>query len=164
MNRAFIKDIEKQYIDAVKFYEEEIRGSNVPDVDCFINLAFLYWSFATEQIEFNDPNNIPDEWSVIGEKNFLPTIDKGLKNYPDHLELVFWRRYLSHRLYFTSDFTENDCKAILETNRNQGVLVPYFFLYLFDKEAYADEIVELRRVCNELPTAKNLYISTFIGK
>lgn len=164
MNKAIIKDIEKQYIDAVKCYEEEINGSSFASVDCFINLAFLYWSFVTEQIEFNDPNNIPEEWSIVGEKKFLPTIDKGLINYPDHLELIFWRRYLSHRLYFISDFSEDDCKEMLAAHRDQDTLVPYFFLYLFDKEAYAEKITELRKVCNDLPTAKNLYISTFIGK
>ncbi len=163
MNKAIIKDIEKHYVDAIECYKEELNVSSSPDINLFINLAFLYWSFATEQIEFNDPNNIPDELSIIGEKNFLIIIDNGLENYPDNLELIFWRRYFSYRLYMF-DFSENDCKAIIRAHEDQKSLVPYFFLYLFDKVKYLEEITELRKICNDLPTAKNIYISSFIGK
>lgn len=161
MNQAIINDINKQYLEAVKCYEAELVNS--PSADIFTNLAFLYWSFATEQIEFNDPNDIPQEWSIIGEKKFLLVIDKGLENYPNHLELVFWRQYFSYRLYVT-DFSENDCKALLKKYGGQDSLVPYFFLNLFDNESYKEQITRLREVCNDLPTAKNLYISSFIGR
>ncbi|KQB99594.1 hypothetical protein [Pedobacter sp. Hv1] len=163
MNKAITKDIEKQYLEAVKYYKEEIDTNTFPPLDYFINLAFLYWSFATEQIEFNDPNHIPDEWSVIGEKNFMPTIDKGLEYYHNNIELIFWRRYFSYRLYM-SDFSEDDCKIILKTNDGHDSLVPYFFLYLFDKTSYEKQIIDLRKICDDLPTAKNIYINSFIQK
>jgi len=161
MNKAILKDIEKNYLEAVKFYEEEINGNSYPNINYFINLAFLYWSFAAEQNEFNNPNNIPDEWSIIGEKNFLPVIDRGLRKYPNSLELIFWRKYLSHKLYM-SDFSENDCKDLLKRYRNDNNLVPYFFLYLFDKISYTEKIFELRKICAIQPTAKNIYIKSFI--
>ncbi|MBB6239874.1 hypothetical protein HDC90_004536 [Pedobacter sp. AK013] len=161
MNKAIIKDIEKKYIEAVKCYEEEINGNSHPDINCFINLAFLYWSFATEQIEFNEPNKIPEEWSLIGGENFLPTLDKGLENYPGNLELIFWKQYLSYRLYMT-DFSENDCKSLIKQYGNENSLVPYFFLYLFDEKSHSEKINELRKICKGLPTAKNIYISSFI--
>lgn len=162
IKKAIQQDLEKQYIEAVKSYEKEINGSGFPDLNCFINLAFLYWSFACEQMEFNDPNNIPDEWSVVGGGKFLLIIDKGLENYPNNLELVFWRRYFSYRLYM-SDFSEDDCKAMMKKYNSQDSLVPYFFLNLFDKESYATKITGLKKICDELPTAKNLYINSFIG-
>ncbi|MDQ0966808.1 hypothetical protein QFZ20_002211 [Flavobacterium sp. W4I14] len=161
MDKGIIKDIEKKYIEAVKFYEEEINTKHSPSVNCFINLAFLYWSFATEQIEFNEPNNIADEWSMIGGEKFLSTVDKGLDNYPGNLELVFWKQYFLSRLYII-DFSENDCKDLLKQYEKDASLVPYFFLYLFDKKSYLQEISQLREICFSLPTAKNIYINSFI--
>lgn len=161
MNKGLIKDIEKQFLDAVKCYEEEIANINNHDINSFINLAFLYWSFATEQIEFNDPNNIPIELAIIGEERFLPIIDKGLELWPENTELLFWRHYFPYRLYMT-DFSEDECKKILQNQSDKVSLVPYFFLYLFDKTAYGDEIEGLRKICANEPTAKNLYIRTFI--
>jgi hypothetical protein len=161
MNSAIIKDINKQYIKAVVGYENEIAKNKLPDIDIFINLAFLYWSFAAQQIEFNIPNNISDEWSLIGGEKFMSTIDKGLTIYPSNVELHFWKQYFNHRL-FMIDFSQSDCKALLEKYDNHTSLVPYFFLYLFDKETYKNQIDRLLKECTHNPTAKNNYIRTFI--
>jgi len=160
MNKAIKNDIEKKYIEAVELYEEEIVIETSPDVNCFINLAFLYWSFAAEQIEFNDPNEIGEEWSAIGGAKFLSTLDKGLAHHPDHLELIFWRRYFLYRLYMVS-FSEHDCLELLKYGKDFS-LVPYFFLYLFDKKSHIHQMSKLRKTCIDLPTAKNIYIGSFI--
>lgn len=161
MNDAIIKDVEKNYVEAIKSYENEITNGH-PNIDHFTNLSFLYWSFAAEQIEFNDLNNITDELSLIGGEKFIPTIERGLKNYPDSLELNFWRRYLPYRLYMC-EFSENDCKYLLEEYKEDSSLVPYFFLSLFDKESYLKQTTELKIVCDLQPTAKNNYINSFLS-
>lgn len=58
MEIAIIYDINKKYIKAVNAYETLIRNNDtIPDY--YINLSFLYWSFAFELYEFTIPNNIP---------------------------------------------------------------------------------------------------------
>lgn len=162
MNLALIKDINREYLEAVKYYEEEINNSDLPKLDAYINLAFLYWEFAAEQFEFNMPNNIPEEWSVIGGKRFSKIIDMGLKKYPNSIELHFWKKYLPYRL-FSTDFSKNECERLLKVYGKNISLVPYFFLYLFDKEKHKEKIARLTTVCNDVPTAKNLYIKSIIS-
>ena len=41
-------------------------------------------------------------------------------------------------------------------------LVPYFFLNFFNKGKYVKELEELLNICNLIPTAKNLYIKSFL--
>jgi len=59
MEIAIIYDIKKEYIKAVEAYTTLIRNNDtIPDY--YINLSFLYWSFAFELYEFITPNNIPE--------------------------------------------------------------------------------------------------------
>ena len=61
MEIAIIYDIKKEYIKAVEAYTTLIRNNDtIPDY--YINLSFLYWSFAFELYEFITPNNIPEYW------------------------------------------------------------------------------------------------------
>ena len=69
MELAITKEINKEYIEAVNYYEDEINNhSNSASLDSYINLAFLYWCFAFDLFGFNIPNNIPDTYSIIGGK------------------------------------------------------------------------------------------------
>lgn len=162
MDTAINKEINKEYIEAVKLYEREIDNKDMPIVDVFVNLAFLYWSFATEEFEFNVPNSIPEKWSTVGGEKFLKVINLGLIKYPENLELNFWKHYFSYRL-FGKDFTEEDCKDLISKYGDTESLVPYFFLYLFDKDKYKEKRDRLMIICDSLATAKNLYIKSFIS-
>jgi hypothetical protein len=161
MRKAVLEDISKEYLKAVASYEDEIatQGFSVP-LDSFINLAFLYWSFATELFEFVIPNNIPDEWSIIGGERYELILDKGIQCYPNSVELRFWKRYFSFRLY-GEDITEEECIALLDKYDSDDSLVPYFFLYLYDKAKYKEQRDLLIATCKAQPTAKNLYIQSF---
>ncbi|TDE09036.1 hypothetical protein [Dyadobacter psychrotolerans] len=161
MNLAQSKDIKREYVDAVKQYENQIATSDQPAMDDFINLSFLYWAFAALQMEFNIPNMIPDEWSLIGGQRFSAIIEMGLARYPDSVELTFWGQYFPYRL-FGADFSERDCEKILGNYGMQQSLVPYFYLHLFDGLKYSEEINHLLDICNRTPTAKNLYIRSFL--
>ncbi len=158
---GLIKDINKQYLEAVEDYENEINTNEFPDVECYTNLAFLYWAFASEQFEFNIPNNISDEWSIIGGEKFIKILDKGLSKYPNNLELNFWKRYFPYRLFMAA-FSEHDCKELLRKYGDGESLVPYFYLYLFDEQEHKSKVDELLEICNNKPTAKNIYIKSFI--
>ena len=160
MALAIIKDIQKDYISAVHCYEAEILVSEKPQVDTFINLAFLYWEFATEEIEFNIPNGIPEEWGKIGVSRFTEILEMGLSKYPLNVELHFWNRYLRSRLFF-DDFTYQDCELLIEKYGDNS-LVPYFFLSLTETDKFKRELEMLAELCLENPTAKNNYIKTFL--
>ncbi len=163
MGTALIKDMNKDYLEAINHYENEIGINELPSVDSFTNLAFLYWAFASQQIEFNLPNNISDEWSIIGGNNFSRVLEKGLAKYPRNVELHFWKHYFPYRLFMV-EFTEDDCKKILKEYGDEESLVPYFFLNLFDKNKYKKKVDELLHKCIDSPTAKNIYIESFIDE
>lgn len=160
MNIAILKDIQKDYISAVHCYETELIVSDKPDIDIFINLAFIYWEFAAEEIEFNKPNGIPEEWARIGVTRFQEVLQLALTQYPLDVELNFWVRYLKARL-FLEEFTHMDCLALMEKFVGNS-LVPYFYLSLTGTETYSRELSQLLEHCNKHPTAKNNYIKTFL--
>lgn len=164
MESALIKDIDGNYIEAVKSYEDEIAcdfNSILPD--SYINLAFLYWSFAFELFEFNIPNKINEEYSTIGGNRYKIILDLGLIKYPNNVELYFWKKYFQQIIY-GEEFSEKDCQKLLKEYGDSDSIVPYFFLYLFDKEKYKEKRNELLDRCNEHPTAKNIYIKSIIEK
>ena len=162
MEVALNKDIEKKYLEAVNCYENEINSNQSPDIDTYINLAFIYWEFATDLFAFNIPNNIPEEWSLIGGNRYSKIIEMGLEKYPDNLELHFWKRYFLSRL-FEQDFTEQDCEQLIKTYVDNKSLVPYFSLYLFNREKYKGQRDKLIEECDNKPTAKYLYIKSIIS-
>jgi hypothetical protein len=161
MKIALIKEINKEYVEATKFYENEILSKKPVSPESYINLAFIYWSFAFELFEFNIPNNIPEDYSIIGGNRYQKILDLGLSNYPNNVELNFWKKYFQHIIY-GEDFSENDCKRLLEKYGDNESTVPYFFLYLFDKERYKEQRNELLQACDKIPTAKNIYIKSII--
>ncbi len=159
MNAAIIKEINKEYIEAVELYEKDIKKS--ASLESYINLAFLYWCFAFELFEFNIPNNISEKLSVIGGNRYSKILGLGLNNYPNSMELNFWKRYFSH-ISFGEEFSDNDCKQLIVKYRNDENIIPYFYLYLFDKKKYETEKNKLLDECSVKPTAKNIYIRSII--
>lgn len=56
MELALIKEINREYIQAVKYYEEEIANNQLSSLpDNYINLSFHYWSFAFDFFGFDIP-------------------------------------------------------------------------------------------------------------
>jgi len=163
MNIAVAKEINREYVAAIELYENEIKSkeSSAP-LESYINLAFLYWSFAFEVFEFNIPNNIIDEWSIIGGNKYPKILESGLSLYPDSLELHFWKRYFSH-ISFGEEFSERDCERMITTYKGDDSIVPYFYQYLFNAQKYGTEKNKLLEACQQQPTAKNLYIISVIG-
>jgi len=162
MELAIIKDISKDYIEAVGLYEDSIKTGSA-SLDMYANLAFLYWEFAAEQISFNNPNNIPDEWSLIGGNRYGEIIEQGLEKYPSSLELKFWEKYLPYRL-FGDEFTQQECEQLVLEHKEDKSLIPYFYLYLFCRKKYKAERDELFKLCENIPTAKFIYIKSLIQR
>lgn len=162
MRVALKKDVDKDYIAAVKFYEYEIEHEKLSVLpDSYINLAFLYWSFAFELFEFIVPNDIMESYSIIGGNRYQVILDLGLSKYPNNVELNFWDKYFHHIIY-GEKFSEKDCQSLIDKFDDSESIVPYFFLFLFDKEKNAEMIKKLLDNCNEYPTAKNIYIKSII--
>ncbi len=164
MESTLIKEINREYVEAVKCYEDEIANKE-PSIlpDSYINLAFLYWSFAFDYFGFDIPNNIPDDYSIIGGNRYQIILDLGLHNYPNNLELNFWKKYFQH-IIFGEEFSNKDCEHLVEKYGDSESIVPYFFLYLFEKEKYIGRRNELLDICIKYPTAKNNYIKSIIAK
>ncbi len=156
---AIKKEVNKEFTEAVKLYEEELKNNVLPSINTYINLAFLYWEFASE-FGFVTYYEIPDSWREIGDARHPIIVEDGLQKYPKSIELHFWRRYFRHRLFF-EDFTPEECEELIREYGDEESLVPYFFLYLFDEDKYRQKRDELRKRCKELATAKNLYILSF---
>jgi hypothetical protein len=157
---AIEKDIDKQYNDAAVYYQESINENEL-NVDVYLNLAFLYWNF--QDYGFFTYYNISEELAEIGYKKYPEILKKGLEVFPNNLELHFWDKYFSHILY-GEDFTKENCLTLInEYNENES-LVPYFFLFLFDKVKYKKERDELLEIANDTPTAKNLYVKSILEK
>ena len=135
IEQALKKDIDRNYIETVKSYEDEIANNRAPVLDSYINLAFLYWSFAFDYFGFDKPNNIPEDYSSIGGNRYQIILGLGLSKYPNNVELNFWKKYYQHIIY-GEEFSEKDCKKLLEEYGDSESIVPYFFLYLFNKEKY----------------------------
>lgn len=159
MELAILKEINKKYIEAVNYYEKVIDKDTPASPYNYINLAFLYWSFAFEFIEFDIPNNITEDWSVIGGNRYQKILELGLSNYPNNTEMLFWEKYFKHIIY-GEDFSEKNCTQLLKKYGESKV--PYFFLYLFNTEKYMENRNQLLSQCEELPTAKNNYIKSII--
>ncbi len=159
MNVAVVKEIEKKYLEAVDLYENSLLKS--APVENYVNLSFLYWSFAFELFEFNIPNHISDRLSVIGGNRYAEVLDLGLNRYPDNLELHFWQKYFLH-ISAGRRFSDDDCRRLIADCQDNESVVPYFFLYLYDRKKYEHERALLLDKCNAQPTAKNLYIKSII--
>ncbi|MEN9335050.1 MAG: hypothetical protein RLZZ500_37, partial [Bacteroidota bacterium] len=104
MVKAVELEIKKKYIEAVACYEKNI-SKELAIPDDYINLSFLYWSFAFELFEFNKPNSINDEMSLIGGNKYMKVLDLGLNKFPNNLEIHFWKKYFQH-ISFGVKFTE----------------------------------------------------------
>lgn len=159
MNAAIEEDIDQAYLKAIQLYEKNIENET-NDSNDFVNLAFIYWAAAALEIEFNTPNNIPAEISLLGGKRFLTILDLGLKYFPFSSELHFWKRYFKYRL-FSEEFSEYECLELI-SKYPDGNLTPYFFLHLFNNKKHTTEIHNLIKICKHIPTAKNIYILSFL--
>ena len=125
MELAIVKEINKEYIESVKCYEREIANNDSSVLpDSYINLAFLYWSFAFEFLEFMLPNSIPEDYSIIGVERYQMIIELGLINYPNNAELHFWKKYFQHIIY-GDIFTAEDCKKLVEKYEQDGIMPVY---------------------------------------
>lgn len=163
MSETLTKELLKDYEGAVKQYEYDISNSTpCLTQDSFINLSFLYWSFAFEYFEFIIPNKTSDELSILGGDRYMKILDLGSDRFPFSLELRFWKRYFQH-ISFGEEFSVADCLNLLNLYPNDKSKVPFFFLYGFDKSKYMKERDELVRICLNEKTAKNIYILSIIG-
>lgn len=159
-NDAINLDVAGEYENAVKEYERVISQGNAT-IEIITNLAFIYWESVT-QFTFTNGIGIPDSLKSTGVENYKKILHLGLFDFPNSPELHFWDRYFLHRGLF-EDFSDEDCNNILNKYGREESLVPYFFLYLFDKEKYKRQREELLRICNESPTAKNNWIKSLIA-
>jgi hypothetical protein len=156
---AIEMEADKNYTAAVQIYEEIISNKNAPK-DSFINLAFLYWEFAAE-FAFAEAYNIPDTLRTVGGRRYSLILAKGLLNYPFSTEIHFWAKYFPYRLYFEK-FPQEECLEILKKYGENESLVPYFYLYLFDKRKYEDKRKSLLLEWEMFPTAKYDYIKSIL--
>lgn len=141
-------------------YEDDINA-NVAVLDDYVNLAFLYWAFASLLFEFNLPYGISDQWSQIGGNKYRGILKLGIEKFPSSLELHFWDKYFSMRLW-GQEFSEEECRNLISEYTDDTSLIPYFYLYLFDKNKYRNEREILLMQCHETPTAKHEYVASFL--
>jgi hypothetical protein len=158
---AVKQDIAENYDEAIKSYEDAILENQDIHTDAFTNLAFIYWNLAFAS-PFDIKPDVADRWSIIAGERFPIILEMGIQRLPDTLELIFWKRYFAH-IVFGEDFAPEECEAMIESHSASASRVPYFFLWLFDKEKYSAERTELLRRCEEERTTKNRYIISILS-
>ena len=159
MEIDIIYDINKEYIKAVNAYETLIRNNDtIPDY--YINLSYLYWSFAFELYEFTIPNNIPKNLVKKGGNEFIKILNLGIEKYPNDIELHFWKRYFLY-ISYAKDFTEKQCLNLFNLYGSKN-LIPYFFLYQCNNIKYEKQKNELLNTIQGKEIAKNLYIKSLL--
>lgn len=162
MKEAIRKEIEKKYIEAIDYYELDIKNNEKPPVERFINLSFIYWCCAFEYFEFILPNGISEELSLTAGDRFMDVIDMGIEKYPNNIELQFWKKYFNH-ISYGEEFSYEECIGLLENSQDKSGEVLYFFLYMFDKEKYKiEKDILLRKIKRKL-ILKNLYIMSLLN-
>ncbi|WP_367916667.1 hypothetical protein [Leadbetterella sp. DM7] len=155
---AIDKDINMEYNAAAVYYQKSI-DENELYLDTYLNLAFLYWNF--QDFGFFTYFNISEELRNIGYDKYSEIVEKGIQKFPDNLELHFWKKYFQH-IICGEELSVKDCQGLIEKYGDSESIVPYFFLYLFDKVKYKKQRDELIEMAGKIPTAKNLYIKSLI--
>lgn len=158
--QALNAEYSKKYEDAILLYEKSLTNNKETDIEVYINLSVLYWIIATD-VYFNDDNKIPIEIQLISGEKYNSVVDLGIKNYPESVELHFWKKYLDVRIKGLS-FPEEECLQIINTYTLKSI-IPYFLLSLFYKDKYKKEREQLLLQCKKYPTAKNIYIYSIIA-
>lgn len=161
MKEAIKKEIERKYIEAINYYELDVKNNEKPSVESFINLSFIYWCCAFEYFEFILPNKIPNELSLIGGDRFMDIIAMGIEKYPNNIELQFWKKYFLH-IGYGEEFSYEECIELLGNSADESGEVLYFFLYIFDKERYKEKKDMLLKKIKRKLILKNLYIISLL--
>ena len=160
MNLALEKEINEEFVEAVKLYEDKILYGSDATEDDYINLAFLYWEFAADY-GFCFYYSISEDLRNKGDEGYPRIIKEAIEKFPNSLELKFWEKYFPHRHYF-DEFTEEEIEKMIAEHEGDDSLIPYFYLYLFDKQKYKEERDKLLEICDKIPNAKNRYIKAII--
>lgn len=160
MNLALEKEMNEDFVEAVKLYEEIISNCSDVTEDDYINLAFLYWEFAADY-GFCFYYNISCDLRNKGGKEYPRIIKDAIVEFPNSLELKFWERYFPHRHYY-DEFTQEEIEKMIVEHKGDDSLIPYFYLYLFDKKKYKEQRDKLLEICNATPSAKYRYIKAII--
>lgn len=153
---AIENDCAGLYPEAIQHYEAAIAENPLPPLEAYVNLSFVYWSLTAEP-PFTFAAGISEEYSLYAAGRYREIVELGLDSYPKSLELHFWSRYFEHIL-FGDSFGKEDCEALFSQFVPDESIVPYFYLWLFDKESYEGQRKLLVNSVCELPTAKNKYI------
>lgn len=156
--KALRLDQNKEYEMAIALYERSVQ-SNEFELNAYINLSFLYWQTASE-FAFKDTYHISNKIFNISFDRYEEVLNMGIILFPNNAELHFWKVYFPH-IILGEELYQDEVLEIVNTYDNTS-LVPYFFLYLFNKEKYIKERKMLLKECSKLPIAKNLYIKSII--
>jgi len=153
---AVRQDAGDDYMAAVKSYEKALTSAN--NVNCYINLAFLYWE-ATEY-GFNTARHLDSTFIQYAARRYAELLAVAKECFPEEPEVLFWERYFAWDSVGGPPFVR-ECKDLL--SRSKSMLIPYFYLAMADgPNKYRDELDRLLSLCRQLPTFKNRYISSVI--
>ncbi len=154
-----VEEYKNKYLNTIDTYNEKYLKNEFV-LDDYINLSFMYWRVASDY-GFVTHYGISNTLRDIGNKKYADLIEEAIGKYPASLELHFWKRYFPHRAYF-EDFSQKDCEELIRKYSNDESLIPYFFLYLFDKKKFKEQRDELLQICKETSTEKYRYIKSII--
>lgn len=130
-------DSEDIPVDAVAAYEEELR-TNPENWDAIVNLLALY--LAVLETGYSSSHQLSQDYIEHGDARFNAILKLGMKQYPDDMELDFWRRYYQVTV-LGNNWDEAFPQKYEEAVCSGKHLVPYLALYLSASgKKYEDEV------------------------
>jgi len=157
LNKALEAEAKNELAEAAYFYEKVISGTSSPPISVFINLMFLYFLAQDHGIEVEQ--NLTIDYMSKAYRRITPLYNQAKALYPENIEVDFWENYIFYRFPYGPSYDE-----VSENYFNQKkTMVPYFFAYDAESNAYVKEAKELWKEVKDGKTFKERYIRNWIG-
>lgn len=156
-NLGLEADIRGDFLSAIKYYEESI-SQNEKQVDTYLNLAIIYWEIGWDY-GISSYHKINKDLIHVAAERYEVILEIAKKEFPNNIEVEFWRRYIDN-INLGKEFSIEECETLVQRDKNS--LVPYSYLYLYNKDKYKNEVDKLYSIVSKELTEKNQYIKNMI--
>jgi hypothetical protein len=153
LDEALKLDVDQKIESAAKYYELAIQSDD-PPIECYVNLAVLYWE--STDFGFNTGHNLSPEFVHKAGDRYPLILNDAIIRFRDHNEVIFWQYYSAWISLGGRPFVK-ECLELVKDN--DAMLTPYFYLYMQSgNPSYLPVIRNLAQVTKKLLTTKNRYI------
>ncbi|MBX3293838.1 MAG: hypothetical protein KF881_13200 [Acidobacteria bacterium] len=121
-------------IEAAKAYEEILKSSEAT-LDCYLNLAVLY--FASNDYGFEVSHGLSPQFVAFAFQRMFEVLDEAEYRFGQVSDILFWRKYFKF-IIFGEELSIEEVKQMARYSKS---LVPYFHLCVVDAEEVDRDVV-----------------------